>query len=261
MLHVKHFSASGQILRRFLFSHLPPRLSTFFPLLNFRPDRICDPLDQIDLKKYKKNTFWRDPQLFLLLHPFASPFSPSSLLLFLPPLLLLFLLLKQSRPYFLHQDLQKMGGVAVTNTGPVVGETKLLAKANIRPLFFCAIAVWGAILYGYDGWVSEISCSGSHREIAYAGSFVSFLLGIAYWLLKRLSSSCLLFRTYFAGILAMPRFLEGERDRDDRELLWENVCTTLASRPLIYDWIILPFRSFFSLLSLPFLFFFLSSFL
>lgn len=44
-----------------------------------------------------------------------------------------------------------MGGVAVANTGPVVGETKIFAKANVRPLFFCGVAVFGAILYGYDG--------------------------------------------------------------------------------------------------------------
>ncbi len=28
---------------------------------------------------------------------------------------------------------------------------QLLSKANVRPIFFCALAVIGAILYGYDG--------------------------------------------------------------------------------------------------------------
>lgn len=34
---------------------------------------------------------------------------------------------------------------------PVAGATKFFAKANLRPLFFCALAVFGAITYGYDG--------------------------------------------------------------------------------------------------------------
>ncbi|PWZ00804.1 general substrate transporter [Testicularia cyperi] len=45
-----------------------------------------------------------------------------------------------------------MGGVAVSSSGgAVIGETKLLSKANVRPIFFCALAVIGAVLYGYDG--------------------------------------------------------------------------------------------------------------
>ncbi|SNX83427.1 related to HXT1 - Low-affinity hexose facilitator [Melanopsichium pennsylvanicum] len=35
--------------------------------------------------------------------------------------------------------------------GVTVGETKLLSKANVRPILFCSLAVIGAILYGYDG--------------------------------------------------------------------------------------------------------------
>ncbi|KAE8241537.1 hypothetical protein A4X06_0g7499 [Tilletia controversa] len=58
-----------------------------------------------------------------------------------------------------------MGGAAVISSkGPVVGDTNLLSRANSRPILFCAVAVIGAVLYGYDG-------------------------------------------TYFAGILAMERFL------------------------------------------------------
>ncbi|SPC66701.1 related to HXT1 - Low-affinity hexose facilitator [Ustilago sp. UG-2017b] len=46
-----------------------------------------------------------------------------------------------------------MGGAAVASSpnGVTVGEAKLLSKANVRPIFFCALAVVGAILYGYDG--------------------------------------------------------------------------------------------------------------
>lgn len=32
--------------------------------------------------------------------------------------------------------------------GPVVGETSFFSKANAKPLFYAAIAVFGAILYG-----------------------------------------------------------------------------------------------------------------
>ncbi len=46
-----------------------------------------------------------------------------------------------------------MGGAvpAGSPNGVTVGETKLLSKANVRPIFFCSLAVVGAILYGYDG--------------------------------------------------------------------------------------------------------------
>lgn len=45
-----------------------------------------------------------------------------------------------------------MGGAAgTTPPGPVVGETRLFSKAFARPLFYSAITVFGAILYGYDG--------------------------------------------------------------------------------------------------------------
>ncbi|CAO1627116.1 unnamed protein product [Sympodiomycopsis kandeliae] len=45
-----------------------------------------------------------------------------------------------------------MGGAAVgPSSGPVVGNTSFFAKANSKPLFYAAIAVFGAILYGYDG--------------------------------------------------------------------------------------------------------------
>ena len=46
-----------------------------------------------------------------------------------------------------------MGGAAPSTSpnGVTVGETKLLSRANIRPICFCALAVVGAILYGYDG--------------------------------------------------------------------------------------------------------------
>lgn len=44
-----------------------------------------------------------------------------------------------------------MGGAAATGPAPLVGATKFFSKANIRPLFFCGIAVFGAITYGYDG--------------------------------------------------------------------------------------------------------------
>lgn len=40
------------------------------------------------------------------------------------------------------------GAVGTTPTGPVVGETSFFSKANVRPLFYAAIAVFGAILYG-----------------------------------------------------------------------------------------------------------------
>ncbi|KAE8249445.1 hypothetical protein A4X13_0g5207 [Tilletia indica] len=60
-----------------------------------------------------------------------------------------------------------MGGAAMmpSSNGPVVGDTNVFSKANSRPVLLCAVAVIGAVLYGYDG-------------------------------------------TYFAGILAMKRFLE-----------------------------------------------------
>jgi hypothetical protein len=48
-----------------------------------------------------------------------------------------------------HYD--TMGGAAVSTTGPVIGETKILSKANVRPLLFCSLAVVGAVAYGYDG--------------------------------------------------------------------------------------------------------------
>lgn len=35
--------------------------------------------------------------------------------------------------------------------GPVVGSTKFFSKANSKPLFYASIAVFGAVLYGYDG--------------------------------------------------------------------------------------------------------------
>ncbi|GAC96509.1 potential hexose transporter [Pseudozyma hubeiensis SY62] len=46
-----------------------------------------------------------------------------------------------------------MGGAAPTSSpnGVTVGATKLLSKANVRPIVFCSLAVVGAILYGYDG--------------------------------------------------------------------------------------------------------------
>jgi hypothetical protein len=44
-----------------------------------------------------------------------------------------------------------MVGATVSTTGPVIGETKILSKANVRPLLFCSLAVFGAITYGYDG--------------------------------------------------------------------------------------------------------------
>lgn len=44
------------------------------------------------------------------------------------------------------------GAVPAASPGGVtVGETKLWSQANVRPIFFCALAVIGAILYGYDG--------------------------------------------------------------------------------------------------------------
>ncbi|PWN47702.1 general substrate transporter [Violaceomyces palustris] len=42
-------------------------------------------------------------------------------------------------------------GVVSATNGTPIGETKLLSKSNIRPLFFCGLAVVGAVLYGYDG--------------------------------------------------------------------------------------------------------------
>lgn len=45
-----------------------------------------------------------------------------------------------------------MVGGGVFSTG-LVGETKLLSKANIRPLLYCSLAVFGAVTYGYDGTV------------------------------------------------------------------------------------------------------------
>lgn len=44
-----------------------------------------------------------------------------------------------------------MGGAAAAGPATVAGATKFFAKANIRPLLFCAMAVFGAITYGYDG--------------------------------------------------------------------------------------------------------------
>ena len=41
--------------------------------------------------------------------------------------------------------------VVTPSEGPTVGEQKILSKANLKPLFYCAITVVGAILYGYDG--------------------------------------------------------------------------------------------------------------
>jgi SP family sugar:H+ symporter-like MFS transporter len=46
-----------------------------------------------------------------------------------------------------------MTGGVVSTTGPVIGETKLLSKANVRPLLFCSLAVVGAVIYGYDASV------------------------------------------------------------------------------------------------------------
>ncbi|CAO1613143.1 unnamed protein product [Parajaminaea phylloscopi] len=43
------------------------------------------------------------------------------------------------------------GAVGPATNGPVVGQTKLLSRANVRPLWYAAIAVCGAVLYGYDG--------------------------------------------------------------------------------------------------------------
>lgn len=43
------------------------------------------------------------------------------------------------------------GAVAASPTGEVVGSKQLFSKANVRPLIFCAVAVLGAVLYGYDG--------------------------------------------------------------------------------------------------------------
>jgi hypothetical protein len=39
----------------------------------------------------------------------------------------------------------------VSSTGPQKGETKILSRANIRPILFCSLATFGAITYGYDG--------------------------------------------------------------------------------------------------------------
>ncbi len=52
-----------------------------------------------------------------------------------------------------------MGGVAVSSSpnGVSVGETKLLSKANVRPIFFCALAVVGAILYVMTAPTSPVS--------------------------------------------------------------------------------------------------------
>lgn len=49
-----------------------------------------------------------------------------------------------------HIISNKMGGAAATvpAAGPVVGETGFFKKANAKPLFYAAIAVFGAILYG-----------------------------------------------------------------------------------------------------------------
>nr|UOP56969.1 putative sugar transport protein [Thecaphora frezii] len=46
-----------------------------------------------------------------------------------------------------------MGGAVATSSpqGRALGETRIFSKANARPVFYCAIAVIGAILYGYDG--------------------------------------------------------------------------------------------------------------
>ncbi|SJX61557.1 related to HXT1-Low-affinity hexose facilitator [Sporisorium reilianum f. sp. reilianum] len=46
-----------------------------------------------------------------------------------------------------------MGGAvpASSPNGVTIGETKLLSRANVRPILFCSLAVIGAILYGYDG--------------------------------------------------------------------------------------------------------------
>ncbi|EPQ32273.1 uncharacterized protein PFL1_00470 [Pseudozyma flocculosa PF-1] len=46
-----------------------------------------------------------------------------------------------------------MGGAVNFSSpqGGVLGETKIFSKANARPVFYCAIAVVGAVLYGYDG--------------------------------------------------------------------------------------------------------------
>jgi SP family sugar:H+ symporter-like MFS transporter len=44
-----------------------------------------------------------------------------------------------------------MVGATVSTNGPVIGETKLLSKANIRPLLYCSLATFGALLYGFDG--------------------------------------------------------------------------------------------------------------
>lgn len=44
-----------------------------------------------------------------------------------------------------------MGGAAATGPSPIVGATKTFTKANVRPLLFCSLAVFGAITYGYDG--------------------------------------------------------------------------------------------------------------
>ncbi|UZJ52765.1 hypothetical protein CBS101457_002085 [Exobasidium rhododendri] len=45
----------------------------------------------------------------------------------------------------------RMTGGVVSTSGPVVGETRILAKANLRPLLFCSLAVSAAVIYGFDG--------------------------------------------------------------------------------------------------------------
>lgn len=44
-----------------------------------------------------------------------------------------------------------MPAVANDVSVATAGETRFFAKANLRPLLFCAIAVFGAITYGYEG--------------------------------------------------------------------------------------------------------------
>lgn len=70
----------------------------------------------------------------ILLISFTSPSRPSE---------------SESRPS--RSRVTKMVGGGVSATGPVIGETRILSKANVRPLFYCSLAVMGAILYGYDG--------------------------------------------------------------------------------------------------------------